>query len=262
MDAGGFQCGFCTAGMVVTTSALSVEQKSDLACSMKGNLCRCTGYRSIRDALAGTSNTETAKIGGAQGRSIAAPASARIVTGTEQYTMDFSPGEKPIDLLHVAVLGSPHAHAHITRIDTAAAEAAPGVAAVLTFQDSPDVLFSTARHEDRNDDPDDTRVFDSTLRFHGQRVAAVVAETPTQAERALSLIEVDYEVLDAVFEPDLARSPALRSCTATKTRAHGSPRHPETWLPRFTTVSATWTVRSRMRLQSSKVRGKLRESST
>lgn len=207
VDAGGFQCGFCTAGMVVTTSALSVEQKSDLACSMKGNLCRCTGYRSIRDALAGTSNTETAKIGGAQGRSIAAPASARIVTGTEQYTMDFSPGEKPIDLLHVAVLGSPHAHAHITRIDTAAAEAAPGVAAVLTFQDSPDVLFSTARHEDRNDDPDDTRVFDSTLRFHGQRVAAVVAETPTQAERALSLIEVDYEVLDAVFEPDLARSP-------------------------------------------------------
>lgn len=90
VDSGGFQCGFCTAGMVVTTSALSVEQKSDLACSMKGNLCRCTGYRSIRDALAGTSNTETAKIGGAQGRSIAAPASARIVTGTEQYTMDFS----------------------------------------------------------------------------------------------------------------------------------------------------------------------------
>lgn len=207
VDAGGFQCGFCTAGMVVTASALSVEQKSDLACSMKGNLCRCTGYRSIRDALAGTSNTETAKIGGAQGRSIAAPASARIVAGTEQYTMDFSPGEKPVDLLHVAVLGSPHAHAHITRIDTAAAEAAPGVAAVLTFHDSPDVLFSTARHEDRNDDPDDTRVFDSTLRFRGQRVAAVIAETPTQAERALSLIEVDYEVRDAVFEPDLARSP-------------------------------------------------------
>ncbi len=47
VDAGGFQCGFCTAGMVVTASALSVEQKSDLACSMKGNLCRCTGYRSI-----------------------------------------------------------------------------------------------------------------------------------------------------------------------------------------------------------------------
>ncbi|XGU19842.1 hypothetical protein ACETU7_35975 [Rhodococcus sp. 3Y1] len=100
--------------------------------------------------------------------------------------MDFSPGEKPVDLLHVAVLGSPHAHAHISRIDTAAAEAAPGVTAVLTFHDSPDVLFSTARHEDRNDDPDDTRVFDSTLRFRGQRVAAVIAETPTQAERALA----------------------------------------------------------------------------
>ena len=57
------------------------------------------------------------------GRSIGAPAGARIVTGTEQYTLDFAPA----GLLHLAVLGSPHAHARIIAIDTAAAAALDGV---------------------------------------------------------------------------------------------------------------------------------------
>ena len=63
------------------------------------------------------------------------------------------------------------------RIDTTAAEALPGVRLVLTHHDVPDVLYSTARHESRLDDPDDTRMLDDVVRFRGQRVAAVVAES-------------------------------------------------------------------------------------
>ena len=53
----------------------------------------------------------------------------------------------------------------------------PGVRVVLTHLDVPDVLYSTARHDSRLDDPDDTRMLDDVVRFRGQRVAAVVAET-------------------------------------------------------------------------------------
>ncbi len=105
----------------------------------------------------------------------------RVVTGTEEYTFD----TVVEGALHVAVLGSPHAHARITAIDTAAAEALPGVHAVLCHRDAPpDVAYSTARHENRTEDPDDTRLFDRVLRFHGQRVAVVVAETPAIAQEA------------------------------------------------------------------------------
>jgi len=78
---------------------------------------------------------------------------------------------------------------------------------VLTHRDSPDVAFSTARHEFRTDDPDDTYVFDTILRFRGQRVAAVVADSVDIARRAVELIDVEYEVLEPVFDPDLARRP-------------------------------------------------------
>ena len=76
VDAGGFQCGFCTAGMVVTAAALPADtDPADLPRLFKGNLCRCTGYRSIVDALAGTVNTE--KGAAEPGRSLPAPAGRR-----------------------------------------------------------------------------------------------------------------------------------------------------------------------------------------
>ena len=201
VDAGGFQCGFCTAGMVVTASAL--DSTDDLPRMLKGNLCRCTGYRAIGDAICGVHNTEQAGAGDAAGRSVAPPAALRVVTGTEPYTLDFT----TTALLHVAVLGSPHAHARILSIDASAALAMEGVHAVLTHLDSPDVLFSTGRHENREDDPDDSRVFDPVLRFRGQRVAAVVADTVGIAQLALLHIAVEYEELPAVFDPLLAREP-------------------------------------------------------
>ena len=200
--AAAFQCGFCTPGMVVTASTLESASADDLPRLMKGNLCRCTGYRSIGDALRGHINVSS---DGAVGSSVPAPATSRIVAGTEPYTLDLDAG----DVLHLAILGAPHAHARVTGIDVAAASALPGVVAVLTSDDSPDVLFSTGRHQDRGDDPDDTRVIDTVVRFIGQRVAAVVAETVAIAEAACQLIEVDYEPLPANFDPELAESAPL-----------------------------------------------------
>ena len=201
--AGGFQCGFCTAGLVVTASTFTEDDHDDLPRLLKGNLCRCTGYRSIHDAIIGVSNTATASAGEAAGASIAPPAAMRVVTGTEPYTLDV----KTTGLVHLAVLGSPHPHARIVSIDPSAAESIDGVHAVLTHHDSPGVHFSTGRHEDRNDDPDDSLVFDRILRFRGQRVAAVVADTVRIAELALAAIAVEYELLPAVFDPQRAREP-------------------------------------------------------
>lgn len=206
VDAAGFQCGFCTAGMIVTASTETVltADDADLPRLFKGNLCRCTGYRSIRDALAGTTTTEARGIAGGIGRAVRAPAAERIVTGREPYTLDLT----TTALTHIAVLKSPHAAARIRRIDADAALAIPGVLAVLTHEDDPGVLFSTGRHQNRLEDPDDTLVLDPVIRFAGQRVAAVVAETIGLAEAACRAIAVDYEVLPAVFDPEAARQPA------------------------------------------------------
>ncbi|KQU06329.1 aldehyde oxidase [Rhodococcus sp. Leaf7] len=203
VDAAGFQCGFCTAGMVVTASALDDSQTRDLDTSLKGNLCRCTGYRAIADAVTGVRTIDKSTEGPACGRSVAAPASARIVTGTEPYTLDVAmPG-----ILHLSVLGSPHASARIVSIDTSEALAVDGVVAVLTHEDAPDVAFSTARHESREDDPDDTRVLDSVVRYVGQRVAAVIAESVDAAEEGRRRLRVVYDVLPAVFHPRDALAP-------------------------------------------------------
>ncbi len=215
VDAAGFQCGFCTAGMIVTASTFSEEDLGDLPRLLKGNICRCTGYRSIRDAICGTTNTQTPAAGTAVGQSVRAPAGLRVATGREEFTLDFT----TTGLAHLAVLGSPHAHARILSIDAASALALEGVHAVLTHLDSPATLFSTGRHEMRTDDPDDTLVLDPVLRFIGQRVAAVVADTVAIAERALDLITVEYEVLPGVFDPEAARAPGAPLLHADKGEA-------------------------------------------
>ncbi|WP_144713677.1 molybdopterin cofactor-binding domain-containing protein [Curtobacterium pusillum] len=215
-DAAAFQCGFCTAGFVVTASTFGPEDHADHHRRLKGNLCRCTGYRSIEDALAGVTNTACAGAGDAIGRSVAAPAAKRIVTGREEYTLDVRQTE---GLLHLAVLGSPYPHARIVSIDTTGAAALPGVHAVLTHEDDPGVLFSTGRHESRLDDPDDTRVLDRVLRFRGQRVAAVVADSVRTAEQAVALLRVEYEELPSVHDVDAARAPGAPLVHGEKTTA-------------------------------------------
>jgi CO/xanthine dehydrogenase Mo-binding subunit/aerobic-type carbon monoxide dehydrogenase small subunit (CoxS/CutS family) len=202
VEAQGFQCGFCTSGMIMTCAALNQAQRRDLGVALKGNLCRCTGYRPIEDALNSVRNIEDAEAGEAFGRSLPAPAGPDIVRGAARYTFDVAPE----NLLHIKILRSPHAHARIVSIDKTQALAVPGVVSVLTFEDAPERLFSTARHEHRADDPDDTRVLDNVVRFVGQRVAAVVAETEAAAALGCEHIKIEYELLEAVFDPEAARA--------------------------------------------------------
>ncbi|WP_342725820.1 molybdopterin-dependent oxidoreductase [Bradyrhizobium sp. B097] len=216
LDAQGFQCGFCTAGMILTCASLNQAQRQDLDAALKGNICRCTGYRSIQDALDGKTNIEDATAGTAFGRSLPAPAGPLIVRGAAPYTFDTT-----IDgLLHIKLLRSPHAHARIVAIDKTDALKAAGVHAVLTHEDAPDCLFSTARHERDWMDPDDTRVLDTTVRFIGQKVAAVVADSEAAAENACRLIKVAYEILPAVFDPTESIAAGAPAIHADKTTAH------------------------------------------
>ncbi len=128
---------------------------------------------------------------------------AKLATGRPAFTDD-------IDLrgmLYGKLLLSPHAHARITRIDTSKAKALPGVHAVLTYLDTPRVIYTTAGQSWPEPGPHDQVSLDSKVRFVGDRVAAVAAESLQIAQRAVELIEVEYELLPAVLDPEDAMKP-------------------------------------------------------
>ena len=202
MQAAGFQCGFCTAGMIMTAATLSEKQIKDLPRYLKGNLCRCTGYHSIENAIHGVTSIEEDKPGKSCGAGLLAPAAEAIVTGKVRFTLDTAME----GMLHLKLLRSPHAHARITAIRKDAALAVPGVRGVYTWEDVPRLLYTSATHDDYHVDPNDTYLLDNVVRFVGQRVAAVVAETEGAAEEGCRKIEIDYEMLPAVFDPEEAMS--------------------------------------------------------
>src|SRR6266498_3828736 len=120
----------------------------------------------------------------------------KLVQGKPAFTAD-------IDIrgmLYARVLRSPHAHARIKNIDTTKAKDLKGVRAVLTWQDIPRVVYSTAGQSDPIPGPLDAFSLDNKVRFVGDRVAFIAAETPEIAEKALSLIDVEYELLDAILD--------------------------------------------------------------
>ncbi len=121
----------------------------------------------------------------------------KLAAGKPVFTDDIDmPG-----MLHAALLTSPHAHARIVRIDASRARALPGVHAVLTHQDVPRVLYASGGQSYPNPLPYDQVSLDHKVRHVGDRVAVVAAETHEIALEALGLIDVEYEVLPAVFDP-------------------------------------------------------------
>jgi putative selenate reductase molybdopterin-binding subunit len=223
LDVQGFQCGFCTAGMIMTVAALDDAGRAEPGQALKGNLCRCTGYQSIARALDCASPQEppaTAETAEPVGASWPAPAGRRVVTGREPYTLDLAlPG-----LAHMSLVRSPHPHAEIESVDASAALAVPGVLAVFSYADAPRVFYSTARHEKIADDPLDTVLFDRVVRFTGQRVAAVVGQTLAAAQAGAAAVEVAYRALPAVFDPGEAMTAGAPLLHGDKTAASGIAR--------------------------------------
>lgn len=127
----------------------------------------------------------------------------KLVQGKPAFTADF---EKR-GMLVAKVLHSPLAHARIKHIDASRARALPGVAAVLTWQDLPRVIFSTAGQSDPIPGPLDTFSLDNKVRFIGDRVAMVAAESEEIADQALGLIEVEYEPLPLLLDSRQAMQP-------------------------------------------------------
>ena len=119
-----------------------------------------------------------------------------LVTGAPVYTDDLAPK----DCLVVKVLRSPHAHALVKTIDTKRASAVPGIACVLTWEDSPACRFTQAGQTYPEPSPYDRRIIDRRLRFVGDVVAIVAGDTEQTVDRALKLIKTEYEVLKPVLD--------------------------------------------------------------
>src|SRR5882724_4995214 len=145
------------------------------------------------------------------GLSILRPDAPDKVTGQVQYVADLNPR----GLLHAKLLRSPHAHARIVRIDVSRARALPGVRAVLTAADIPELKRKapTRAHA--------VLAIDRAV-FAGQPVAAVAADEPSIAEEALDLIEVQYEVLKAAVDPLESMKPGAPPVADTGTEADTS----------------------------------------
>ncbi len=147
----------------------------------------------VRPPQATTRTDETAQVG------VSAPKvdAVKLVQGKPAFVAD----EEFRGLLYARILRSPIAHGWIRRIDASRARALPGVHAVLTHEDVPRVAWSTAGQSHPIPGPLDCFSLDRKVRYIGDRVAAVAAETEEIAERALALIEVEYEELPAILDP-------------------------------------------------------------
>jgi CO/xanthine dehydrogenase Mo-binding subunit len=145
------------------------------------------------------------------GISIPRPDGPEKVTGRVQYVADI----QAKGLLHAKLLRSPHAHAKIVSIDTAAARALPGVRAVITAKDIPHLKKKapTRAHA--------VLAIDRAV-FMGQPVAAVAADEPSIAEEALDLIKVEYQVLAASIDPLKSMQPGAPPVADAGTEADTS----------------------------------------
>jgi CO/xanthine dehydrogenase Mo-binding subunit len=134
------------------------------------------------------------------GSSAAVHDAVQKVTGASRYTDDIGIS----DLLHAKLLFSDQSHARILSIDSSEAESMEGVRAVLTCFNTTPRFYNSAKRFDEQEIPEDEQIFPRTVRHIGDRIAAVIADTREQASRALRKIQVEYEPLPAVFDPEEA----------------------------------------------------------
>ncbi|MET0826973.1 MAG: molybdopterin cofactor-binding domain-containing protein, partial [Acidimicrobiales bacterium] len=199
--AGALQCGFCTPGILVRTKALL--EKGDLtrekvARHLGAHLCRCTGYIKILDAIEALARGESPVpcLDGGVGARAGKHQGTELSAGSRPFIDDLCPE----GLLHAVLRLADHARADVVHIDTTAAAAVPGVEAVLTAADVPGELRVGLIHKD-------WPVFipeGGRTSYLGDVLAVVVAADRATAERAAALVDVSYEVLAPIVDPEAA----------------------------------------------------------
>jgi selenium-dependent xanthine dehydrogenase len=207
--AAGVQCGFCIPGIALRAKHLLDQHlapsRAEIARAIDVHLCRCTGYKKIIDAIElmargrrGEPIPEPLADGGVGARLTRYDA-VRLALGDRPYVADLDrPG-----LLHGALALSQHARARIVRIDTSRAEALPGVVRVVTARDVPGNRWYGLIEQDW---PGFVAEGEEA-RCVGDVLAAVAACDRHTARTAASLVDVEYDVLPALVEPDEALAP-------------------------------------------------------
>ncbi|MDH7483092.1 MAG: aldehyde oxidase, partial [Spirochaetales bacterium] len=124
-----------------------------------------------------------------------------LVLGRPAYTDDLVPSTA----LHVKLVRSPHAFARIKSIDATEALKLPGVACVLTWKDCPRIPITRAGQGNPEPSPHDRFILDEYVRYVGDEAAVVAAEDEATAEKAASLVKIEYEVLEPILDFEHAK---------------------------------------------------------
>jgi xanthine dehydrogenase molybdenum-binding subunit len=199
----GLQCGFCTPGLLLRIKWLADRgrpmSRPEIAKALTGHLCRCTGYVKIIDAV--ELILEARRGGplpelvddGRVGRSLPRYQGLDLALGARPFVADLEvPG-----LLHGAVVLSPHARARVLSVDTSKAAALSGVVKVVTAKDVPGDRWVGQIYKDWPVLVDEGE----EVRYVGDVLAVVAAETPHIARAAAGLVAVAYERLPPVLDP-------------------------------------------------------------
>ncbi len=219
IETGAIQSGYSTPAMILAAKALLADNanptEADAREALSGILCRETGYvkpvQAILRAAAlmrgdPVDNWQLA-IDNSQLKVVGQPEqkvdAVKLAKGNAAFVDDI----ELRGLLHAKLLTSPHAHARIVDIDDREARALAGVRAVIHYKNIERVKYASGGQSYPNPPPLDQVSFDNKVRYVGDRVAAVAADTPEIAEAALKLIKVTYDILPAVFDENEAIAP-------------------------------------------------------
>ncbi len=202
---GAVQCGFCIPGMVLCAKALIDENpaptRDDAKKAIRNNLCRCTGYKKIIDAIMLSAEimrehkeVPQTQFMGLLGESMHRVDAESKTLGTAIYADDIYYD----NMIYGSALRSEHPRARVLKIHTADAEKIDGVVAIITAKD----LDGEHKVGHLKQDWDVLIPEGSITHYLGDAIALIAAKTPEIVEKAKKAIQVDYEVLPAVFSPE------------------------------------------------------------
>jgi xanthine dehydrogenase molybdenum-binding subunit len=204
IDQGATQCGFCTPGFVMSTKALLDKNPSptdeEITQALQWNICRCTGHNAILRAVHQAAGQPVPPLPSVKkpmhaiSQPLPRPDAIDKATGKGIYADDLHVE----GMLHAKVLRSKYPHAKLKRVDVSKAKTVPGVVAVLTADDVP------GRKDFGVHEIDWPVLCYDKVRYVGDAIALVAAESEEIADAALKLIDVEYDVLPVVAGPKQA----------------------------------------------------------